>query len=65
MKNRLAINNFEAWSMELGSEWFHLNQGEYNSIEISKDEIDDLIELLHRVKGNYSPNLNNTTEKIE
>lgn len=52
--SRLVINNFEAWSMEEKSEWFHLNKGECESIEISKNEIDDLIELLNKIKGNYA-----------
>lgn len=54
IKSRLVINNFEAWSMEEKSEWFFLNYGESSLIEISKNEIDDLIELLNKVKNNYA-----------
>lgn len=53
MKKRLRIDEFEAWGMDKEIEYFHLTQGQYNSIEISKDEINDLIELLNRVKENY------------
>lgn len=54
MKTELAINKFRAWSMEEGSEWFFISEGESMSIQLSKDDIDDLIELLYRVKGNYA-----------
>ena len=68
MKKELTINNFRAWNMEEDSEYFFLCEGEYGSLQASKDDIDDLIELLYRVKGNYSQTLkskNNTCNKLE